>query len=156
MAWTFEHADRHAVQAAALGLGKDANAFGRRHVQIDQPFRIARPDGQLVHVDIRCVQHRMTRPHRNDRQRVRHCLGGQRGAFQRIQRDVHLDALARPDFLADEQHRRLVALALADNDGPIDRQAVDAMRQELNRLPIDGTVVIGGRLSSWRMASTAA
>src|SRR5258706_14058324 len=33
--------------------------------------------------------------------------------------------LLLPDFLADEEHRRLVALAFADHDGAIDRHLVE-------------------------------
>jgi hypothetical protein len=54
-------------------------------------------------------------------------LGTDRGAFQRIERDVDLGAgaLGRADLLADEQHRRLVALALTDDDGPVHVELVE-------------------------------
>jgi hypothetical protein len=55
----------------------------------------------------------------------RHVLGAEDGAFQRIDRDVDLGAGFVADLLADEQHRRLVELALADHHRAIDRQLVE-------------------------------
>jgi hypothetical protein len=66
------------------------------------------------------VQHRAARAHGDDGQRVGHVLGGQRGAFQRVERDVDLGAVAVADLLADVEHRRLVALAFADDDDALD------------------------------------
>ena len=40
---------------------------------------------------------------------------------------------AQTDALADEQHRRLVALALANHDGAVDRDGVEAMAHRLDR-----------------------
>jgi hypothetical protein len=37
------------------------------------------------------------------------------------------------DLLADEQHRRLVALALADHDGALDRQLVELAPHGVDR-----------------------
>ena len=63
------------------------------------------------------------------------CAGGAEvGALERIDRDVHLggaepaaavDDVGEPDLLADEQHRRLVALAFADHDGAVDGDRVE-------------------------------
>jgi hypothetical protein len=52
-------------------------------------------------------------------------VGGPSGdevrALQRVHRDVHARGrIGIADLLADEQHRRLVALSLADDDGAAD------------------------------------
>ena len=58
---------------------------------------------------------------------------------ERIDRDVAPSGPAVADLLADEEHRRLVALALADDDRAVDRQAV-----QLAAHRVDGGLV--GRL----------
>lgn len=63
------------------------------------------------------MQHRATRRHGNDCQRVGHGLGGDSRAFERVQRDVDFGTVSGAHFLADVQHRRLVAFALADHHG---------------------------------------
>ena len=69
---------------------------------------------------------------------ARHVLGAQRRAFQRIDRDVDLEAALGADLFADEQHRRLVQLALADHDSTVDRQIV-----ELAAHGVDGGLIGG-------------
>src|SRR5216684_4571936 len=63
------------------------------------------------------VQQRAAIGHRHGRDRARHVLGAQRGALERIDGDIDLRPGIEPDLLADEQHRRFVAFALADDDG---------------------------------------
>ena len=67
------------------------------------------------------MQHGARLSHRHHGQRIGHRLGGERGAFQRVQCDIHRQP-ATADLLADEQHRRFVALALADHHGAVNRQ----------------------------------
>ena len=57
--------------------------------------------------------------HRDAGNRVRHRLGAQRRALERIERDVDPLAGAAADLFADIEHRRLVALALADHHQPV-------------------------------------
>ena len=54
---------------------------------------------------------------------ARHVLGAERRAFQRIYGDIDFGARFGADLLADEQHRRLIHLALADDDGAVDQEA---------------------------------
>ena len=63
---------------------------------------------------------------------VRPALGGQRGAFQRINRDIHRRA-ATADLLADEQHRGLIHLALADHHGAVDLHGIEGLPHRLHR-----------------------
>ena len=47
----------------------------------------------------------------------------------------------RADLLADEQHRRLVALALADHHGAVDRQLVELAPHGVDRRLVGGLLV---------------
>ncbi len=61
---------------------------------------------------------------RHDRDRIRQAVGDEVGALDRIDRDVDLESAA-PEFLADEEHRRFVALAFTDHDAPVDLHLVE-------------------------------
>ena len=86
---------------------------------------IRAPDSDLFHIGIRGVEEVPLLGEGDHGQRVRPALRGQRRTFQRIERDVDLGALAGADFLADVEHRGLVPLALADDDGAIDIEQVE-------------------------------
>ena len=105
------------------------------------PFWIARADRDLLHVDVGRVQQRAAIGHRHGRDRARHVLGAQRGAFERIDGDIDLRAGVQPDLLADEQHRRFVALALADHDRALDRQLVELAAHRIDRGLVGGLLV---------------
>ena len=138
VARAFQNAHGDIVGRTALGGRQRIHAVHRRHIQRHNARLVARPDRQLVHVDVRRVQHRSARTHGNDGQRVGHVLGGQRGAFQRVKRDVHLRPFAIADFFADIQHRGLVALALADDHGALNVQFVQLVAHG-----VDGGLVGG-------------
>ncbi len=120
-------------EVAAFGFGKCLRRVRRRHLQRDHVVGVARPDGQLVHIHIRRVQHRPARPHGNHGQRVGHVLGGQRGAFQRVQRDINAGTIAGADFFADEQHRCLVPFAFADHHHACNIQHVQLFAHGIHR-----------------------
>ena len=109
----------------ALGLGETQDVFVGRRVEIDDALRIAGADRDLVHIDVGRVQQRAVLGHGERGDGARHVLGAQRRAFERIDGDVDLRARLGADLLADEQHRRLVHLALADHDRAVDRQLVE-------------------------------
>ena len=123
----------------ALGLGQPDDVFFRRRVEVDGAFGIARADGDLIHVAVGRVQQRAGFRHGDRRNRARHVLGAERGPFQRIDCDIDLGSGLVADLLADEQHRRLVDLALADHYRAVDRQFV-----QLATHGVDGGLV--GRL----------
>ena len=110
-------------------------------VEIDHARGIARADGDLVHVDVGRVEQRAGLRHRHHGDRARHVLGAQRRAFQRIDGDVDLRTGGRAHALADEQHRRLVALALADHDRSVDGQAVEFAAHRIDGGLVGGLLV---------------
>ena len=127
MARAIQHADDQLVRAHTLGGGDRLDVFCRALVEADDAFGIARPHGQLVHIDIGRVQEVAFFGDRQHGQRVLTSLGGDCRAFERIKRDVDLGALAdgTADLFADKQHRRLVALALADDHGAVHVQLIE-------------------------------
>ena len=68
---------------------------------------------------------------RHHGERAGAALGGERGALQGIDRDVHRGA-AGADLLADVEHRRLVHLALADHHGAGDCDGVERAAHRLD------------------------
>ncbi len=85
-------------------------------------------DGDLVHVDVGRVEEAAVLGHGDDGQRIGQALGGDGRALERIERDVDLAAaFAGADLLADIEHRRLVALALADHHRTLDGKAVQRL-----------------------------
>ncbi len=79
------------------------------------------------------MQKRAAIGHRHGRDRARHVFRAQRGALERIDGDVDLRAGVQSYLFADEQHRRLVALALADHDRAFDRQFVELTPHRVDR-----------------------
>ena len=112
-----------------------------RGVEIDDALRIAGSDGDLVHVDVGRGEQRAGLGHGHHGDRARHVLGAEGRAFERVDRDIDLRAVAVADLLADEQHRRFVALALADHDGAVDRQLVELAPHGVDRRLVGGLLV---------------
>ncbi len=125
MAWPVHDAGRKVGDAHALGLGNARKVLRRRKRKVDYSLGIAGADRDLVHVDIGRMQHLAAFGQRNHRQRIGQVLGADGRAFQRVQRDIDRRAVLGADLLADIEHRRLVALALADHHAPVDGQVVE-------------------------------
>ena len=127
----------------ALGGGEARDIVGRRAVEVDHAFGIARADRDLVHVDVGRIEQAALLGDGQHRERVGAGLGGDRRAFERVERDVdaRAAALRRADLFADEQHRRLVALAFADDDGAVHRQLVERRAHRLDRGGVGGLLV---------------
>ena len=120
-------------RADALGLREPCDVFAGWQIEIDQVLRIAGPDGDLLHVDVGRIEQRAAFRHRHGGDRARHVLGAERGALEWIDRDVDLRPRSDPDILADEQHGRFVALALADHHRSVDRQLAELAPHGVNR-----------------------
>ncbi len=83
-------------ETSRLGrLGERGEVLGRRVVEVDHAVGQSAADRDLVHVDVGRVEEAALLRHRDDGQRVGQPLGGDRGAFQRIERDVDLGPVAR-------------------------------------------------------------
>ena len=121
MAWAVEDADDQFMRRHAFFGGDRGNIFRNGFVEIDNVWRIARPDGDLVHVDIGGVEQIAFFGHGEHGQRIRASLCGYGGAFQRIKGDVDFWASAngRANLFTNKQHRRLVAFAFANDDGAV-------------------------------------
>ena len=115
-------ADRHAFR-----LGQGVNVIGRAGIEVDKSRRVARPDGDLFHIGIRRVQQTALLGDGDHRKGVGQILGADGRALERIKGDVDLRPFLGANLLADEQHRRLVPLPLADHHRPINRQAVELL-----------------------------
>ena len=96
--------------------------------------------GDLLHVDARArVEHRALLRERDHRQCRGHPARREARALERVDGDVDLGRAAVADPLAVVEHRRLVLLALADDDGAVHR---DGVEEQPHR--VDGGLV--GRL----------
>jgi hypothetical protein len=104
-----------------------------RRVEIDLAARRLRHD-QLLHVEVRRVEQPAPLRRREHGNRTRRTGRTEVRAFQRIDGDVDLRSaqpappvhdIRQTDLLADEQHRRFVALAFADDDRPVDGDRVE-------------------------------
>jgi hypothetical protein len=134
-----------------LGLGEVGEVLLGRLVEIDDAVGQAAADGDLVHVDVGRVEKAAMLGHGDDGQCIGQALGGDGGALQRIEGDVDLGhaALAQADLLADIEHRRLVALALADHHGA-------SMASELSVVRMASTAAWSAIFSSPRPISLEA
>ena len=133
VAWPVEDADRDVLHLDLLGLGDPADVLLRRQADVDDVGRLG-AGGELLHVeDRRRVEHRAALGDGDHRDRVVHALGGERGAVDRVDRDVDLGAGAVTDPLAVEEHRGVVLLALADDDGAVHADGVDERAHGLVR-----------------------
>ncbi len=97
---------------------------------------------QLLHVeDRRRVVHRPARRDREHRDGVRHALGRQGRAVDRVDRDVALGSGAVADLLAVVEHRRVVLLALADDHGAVHADGRDQHPHGVDRHPVGAVLV---------------
>ncbi len=115
-------------------LGDDLEILLGRRVEVHRALG-RRPDDDLLHVAVGRVQQTALVGGGEHGDRVRLAGGAEVGALERIDGDVDLRLVGqlRADLLADEEHRRLVALALADHDRAAHRQRVHRLPHGLDR-----------------------
>ena len=128
-----------------MALASELEIVLRRAIEVDDAFRIARADRDLVHVHVGRMQQAALGRDREHRQRIGHGLGADRRALERIDGDVDTRALAGAHLLADVEHRRLVHLALADHHA--------AANGQLGQLPPHG--IDGGLVGALDVTATA-
>ena len=111
----------------ALGGGEAGDILGHAAFEADDVVGIARADRDLVHVDVGRVEQPALLGDGEHRERIGAGLGGDGRAFERVERDVDARAAVGrgADLFADVEHRRLVALAFADDHGAVHRQFVE-------------------------------
>ena len=132
MARAVEHAGGHFRDRHALVLSERCDVLGRGRIKADNAVRVARADGDLVHIGVRRVQQAAARGDGQDGEGIGHRLGGQRRAFERIERNVDLRPVIGADFLADIEHRRFVALAFADDDAALEVDGIEGRAHRIN------------------------
>ena len=102
-------------------LGDCAQIVGHRRIQVDRALAGGAHDN-FFHVQIGRVKQAALFARGENRDRAGRAGGAEVGAFERVDGDIHggeiesSDVLRGADFFADEEHGRLVAFALADND----------------------------------------
>ena len=94
-----------------------------------------RADGQLLEIRVRGVEEAARLRRGEHRHRIRLAARDEVRALERVDRDVDGDVAwaALADRLADPEHRRLVALAFADDDRPVDLDLVERAPHRLDR-----------------------
>ena len=132
-----EDDDRDVADPAAERLGDAPEVLGRATADVDLAGR-DRADAQLLQVRVRGVDQAARLGRGEDGDRVGLAVGDEVRALERVDRDVDRRARrrgrARPaDLLADVEHRRLVALALADDDRAGDLDLVHRPAHRLGR-----------------------
>ena len=141
VAGTVEQHDGDVVLVHVLGLGDRVDVLGHRLADVDDVGGLGAGD-ELLHVEHgRRVEHRVPRGDGHHRDGVVHALGRQRGAVDRVDRDVALGAGAVADLLAVEEHRRVVLLALADHDGAAHADRADHVAHRVDGLLV-GVVLV--------------
>ena len=139
VAVALEDAHDEVLDVALERLGDVADVLGGGGVDVDRVGGLG-TDGDLLHVRVGRVQQRALRAEREHRERVGLAVRGQVRALERVDGDV--DLLAAPaDLLADVEHRRLVALALADDDRAGDVDVVERLAHALDGGVVGGVLV---------------
>ena len=128
-----EHDDDEVLDVTAEAPGDRLQVRLHRRVEVDDVAR-RRSDDDLVHVAVGRVQQTALVRRRQHGDGARRTRGAEIGALERIDRDVDLEVLVTPaaHVLADEQHRRLVALALADHHRAAHGQRVHGLAHRLH------------------------
>ena len=135
MARTVEDADIDFGWFNAFGRRNALHIFSRRLGKVDHIGGKARANGKLVHVNIRRIQKPAFFRCGENRKRVGTGFGGDRRAFQRIERDVDFRTFIRrpADLFPDIEHRRFVAFALTDHHGPVHVKRIERTAHGFHR-----------------------
>ena len=125
-----QHACGNLAHINALGLRKTNCILASACIEIDDAALVARPDGQLFHVEIGNLQEPALRRSRNHGQRIRHRLRRQRRALESFQRDVEFGSVTGAHALADIQDRNI---DFADNHMPSEINRVQSFAHRRRR-----------------------
>ena len=126
---------------AVLRLGQLPQVLGDGLLDGDDALAVG-ADGDLLHVDAGAgVEHRALGRDGDDGQGVAPAERGQRGAVDGVDGHVGERRLAVADPLAVVEHGRLVLLALADDDDPVHRHALQHDAHRLDRGAVGALLV---------------
>ena len=128
-------------ERAVLGPRDRGDVRGRRRVDVHHLGRFGAGD-QLGHVeDRRRVVHGPAGADGDHRDRVRHAVGRQPGAVDRVHGHVAGRAAAVTDLLAVVEHGRAVLLALADHDHAVHGHRVDQQPHSVHGCAVGAVLV---------------
>ena len=119
VAGAIEHDHHEVVHVAVEGPGDGLQVVRHRRQDVHPPAGGARHH-QLLHVDVGRVEQSPPLGRGQDRDRTRGTGRAEVRALEGVDGDVHGGPAPGAHLLADVEHRRLVALALADDDGAVD------------------------------------
>ena len=141
VAGSIEDHHRDLLDLHPFRLRHQPDVLLRRGGHVDHVGRL-RPRRDLLHVDGDVgEEHRPSFRERDHRDRVGLARSGETCAVDRVDRDVHRRSRPVPDGLAVVQHRRLVLLALADDDDAVHRDRVDHETHRVHGRLIGGDLV---------------
>ena len=127
MTRAIEDAHREVGDVLALGLGEPSEIGPDGGGDVDDVGALG-PDDELLHVeDGAGVVHRTPLRHRQHGDGVRHPLGVEGGAVNRVDGDIDVGSGSVTHALAVEEHGGVILLALADDDGAVHRHAADEL-----------------------------
>ena len=111
------------------------------------------PDNDLIHIDVRGVEQSAAFCRGKHGDGIVGAESAEIRSFKRIDRDVDLRSLLVAHGLADEQHGRLVALALPDHDSAVNRELVKLTAHCVHCRLIGGFLISAPGQSSSRYGS---
>ena len=142
-----EYHDDQVLDIAVQRICNDAEVVFRRGIEIKSfPARLLVPhhlrtDDQFIQIDVGRVPETACFGHRHHRNRSELVLCCKIRALEWIDRDIDLGTLPGSDLLADIEHRRLIPLALADDDLTIDIEPRQHSAHRLDRGIVRGMPV---------------
>ncbi len=143
-----QDAHRQVGHRRVLRLRDAADVLTDRRGDVDRVDGVG-TDGDLVHVEHRRrVEHRAAFGHRQHRDGVRHALGHQGGAVDRVDGEVAVRAVSVADLLTVVEHRGVVLLALADHHHPAHRHRVDQLAHRVDRGAVAALLVAAAHPAS--------
>ena len=136
-----KHRNHHVRHRFVLGFGQSGDVDPDRLAKVDHAVALVAGDN-LVHVEHRArVVHRAAVGNRDHAERVLATGSRERGTVDWVDRDVAVRPVAGANMLAVVEHRRVVFLALADDDEPVEVDGAQERAHGIDRCAIGGQLV---------------
>src|SRR5581483_4855270 len=146
---TVEHDHGEVLDAAALGAGDAAQVVAHGVGDVDDVGGVG-TDDQLLHVGAVRLEHGVAIGQGDGGDAAGQAPGHQAGAVDGVDGDVDLRLVAVADVLADVQHRRLVLLALADDDDAVHVDVAEAAAHRVDRGAVGLLLVVAAHETGGR------